>query len=54
LPNRTGGAGIVGTVTGNDVCAATESTAGNGSQGYGGSFYTALNDTSGKNAFWRA
>nr|WP_294553997.1 PEP-CTERM sorting domain-containing protein [uncultured Rhodopila sp.] len=37
----------VATITGNDIYDVTESNAPNGSQGYGGSFYTVLNDLDG-------
>lgn len=49
-PNRIdfySGATQVGFVTGDDVRAVTGTAAANGSQGYGGSFYTLINDTQG-------
>ena len=49
-PNRIdfyNGATLAGSVTGDDLRAATGTTAANGSQGYGGSFYTLINDTQG-------
>lgn len=41
------GSSLIGTITGNDVQAVTNSGASNGSQGYGGSYYTLLNDVAG-------
>lgn len=49
-PNRIDfydGPTLAGFVTGDDLRAATGTTAANGSQGYGGSYYTLLNDTQG-------
>lgn len=37
----------IATITGNDIYDATKSSAPNGSQGYGGSFYTVLDDLDG-------
>lgn len=49
-PNRIdfySGTTLAGSVTGDDLRAATGTAAANGSQGYGGSFYTLINDTQG-------
>ncbi len=37
----------IATITGNDIYAATQSSAPNGAQGYGGSYYVGLQDTAG-------